>query len=189
MDYELPSTAAVNIYLPAPDTSSILLPHFILHTLYPCTPGSLLQQRNLFNVSLFCATAHILQMSGEILLTWHLTRCDGAAIKQKRTSATKAWTVRKRKKTVWQVEVWMSDGEIEGEKSENYNVKCMCVCVCSSWSSSKSSCSYCTYPIFPRYIFLKAILFKALSNTKTTRFSLTVSLSDIGNWKQNYPHL
>lgn len=36
MECEFPSLAAVNIYLPESDTSSILFPRFILHNLYPC---------------------------------------------------------------------------------------------------------------------------------------------------------
>lgn len=86
-------------------------------------PSSSSKWSHSFNVSLFRATARILQMSGEIFLT----RCDGAAIKGNGMSATKAQTLIKRKKKkmgcqVKMCEWWRERGEkmmIAGWKKEN----------------------------------------------------------------------
>lgn len=72
----------------------IINPCFIIHNLYPCTSPFPPQNGATCLMSLLRATAWILQMSCEIFLA----RCDGAAVKGNRTSATEARTVIKRKK-------------------------------------------------------------------------------------------
>lgn len=99
-----------------------------------------------FNVSLFRATARILQMSGEIFLT----QCDGAAIKGNGMSATKAQTLIKRKKKKW-VAKWkcVSDGEKEVRRwwllDERRKMCLLCISsmcdVCVVHSSSRHSSS------------------------------------------------
>lgn len=128
MECEFPSLAAVNIYLPESDTSSILLHCFILHNLYPCTSPFPPQNGATCLMSLLCATAWILQMSCEIFLAWR----DGAAVKGNRTSATEARTVIKRKKQIGcQVKMrewwWGRGWEDEGCRMKGRNMCLLCI--------------------------------------------------------------
>lgn len=91
MECEFHSPTAVNIHLPAPDTSSILLPSLHPTSLYPCTSASSFSSYLMFlfsvplPVSLKCQTRYF------------ITPCDGGAVKGNGTSATEARTVKKRK--------------------------------------------------------------------------------------------
>lgn len=113
MECEFPSPRCCK-HLPA-STWHFIDPSPSLHPTPPLsprlpTPSS--KRSHLFNVSLFRATAPILQMSGEIFLT----RRDGAAIKGNGTSAAEARTLIKKfkkkgkKKRVEMCEWWWERG-------------------------------------------------------------------------------